>query len=98
MTARFWRPARRELLERTDTPNLDAAFIALLPEEQAAGPSRKYIFRRAPASDTAIAIEAEHVTVRFADFTAVDNVSFRIPRGEIFGFFSGQRLRQDHNA
>ncbi|ENR03496.1 hypothetical protein C010_01306 [Brucella ovis 80/125] len=76
----------QELLERTDTPNLDAAFIALLPEEQRRGHREIHIPPRAPASDTAIAIEAEHVTVRFGDFTAVDNVSFRIPRGEIFGF------------
>src|SRR5690606_25991174 len=32
------------------------------------------------------AIEAEGLTVRFGDFTAVDHVTFRIPRGEIFGF------------
>ncbi|QNQ62860.1 ribosome-associated ATPase/putative transporter RbbA [Brucella sp. 6810] len=76
----------QELLERTDTPNLDAAFIALLPEEQRRGHREIHIPPRAPASDAAIAIEAEHVTVRFGDFTAVDNVSFRIPRGEIFGF------------
>src|SRR5690606_5795716 len=33
-----------------------------------------------------IAIEAEHLSMRFGDFTAVDDVSFRIARGEIFGF------------
>ena len=33
-----------------------------------------------------IAIEAEGLTIRFGDFTAVDSVSFRIRRGEIFGF------------
>jgi ribosome-dependent ATPase len=32
------------------------------------------------------AIEAEGLTMRFGDFTAVDAVSFRIERGEIFGF------------
>ena len=32
------------------------------------------------------AIEAEGLTMRFGDFVAVDNVSFRIRRGEIFGF------------
>ncbi|TIV16748.1 MAG: ABC transporter ATP-binding protein, partial [Mesorhizobium sp.] len=32
------------------------------------------------------AIEAEHLTMRFGDFTAVDDASFRIGRGEIFGF------------
>ncbi len=33
-----------------------------------------------------IAIEAEGLTMRFGDFVAVDSVSFRIRRGEIFGF------------
>lgn len=36
-----------------------------------------------------IAIEAEGLTIRFGDFTAVDNVSFRIRRGEIFFGFLG---------
>ena len=34
----------------------------------------------------AIAIEARDLTMRFGDFVAVDHVSFRIERGEIFGF------------
>ena len=33
-----------------------------------------------------MAIEARDLTMRFGDFTAVDHVSFRINRGEIFGF------------
>jgi ribosome-dependent ATPase len=32
------------------------------------------------------AIEAHDLTIRFGDFVAVDHVSFRIARGEIFGF------------
>jgi ribosome-dependent ATPase len=32
------------------------------------------------------AIEAENLTRRFGNFTALDHVSFRIERGEIFGF------------
>ncbi|MDT6938938.1 ribosome-associated ATPase/putative transporter RbbA [Brucella pseudogrignonensis] len=76
----------QELLEKTKTPNLDAAFIALLPEELTKGHSEVVMPPRNTQTDTGIAIEAEHVTVRFGNFTAVDNVSFRIPRGEIFGF------------
>jgi ABC-2 type transport system ATP-binding protein len=34
----------------------------------------------------AAAITAEHLTIRFGDFTAVDDVSFAVNRGEIFGF------------
>ena len=37
-------------------------------------------------SDDGSAIEANHLTKKFGDFTAVDDVSFNIPRGEIFGF------------
>ena len=31
-------------------------------------------------------ITAEHLTIRFGNFTAVDNVSFSINKGELFGF------------
>ncbi|MCB4767760.1 ribosome-associated ATPase/putative transporter RbbA [Ancylobacter sp. Lp-2] len=75
-----------ELMERTGTPNLDAAFIALLPEDKRRGHKEVVIPPRAEGAGADIAIEAEHLTMRFGDFVAVDNVSFRIPRGEIFGF------------
>jgi ribosome-dependent ATPase len=75
------------ILAKTETSNLDAAFIALLPQERRAGHVEVVMpERRAVAADSEIAIEAEHLTMRFGDFTAVDNVSFRIGRGEIFGF------------
>ena len=32
------------------------------------------------------AVEVENLVKRFGDFTAVDRISFRVPRGEIFGF------------
>ena len=32
------------------------------------------------------AIEVENLTKKFGDFTAVDNISFKIPKGSIFGF------------
>ena len=32
------------------------------------------------------AITADHLTIRFGDFTAVDDVSFTVGKGEIFGF------------
>ncbi|GAA3102614.1 ribosome-associated ATPase/putative transporter RbbA [Rhizobium viscosum] len=75
-----------EILRRTGASNLDAAFIALLPEERRAGHRQIVIPPRSAEADGEIAIEAEHLTMRFGDFTAVDNVSFRIVRGEIFGF------------
>ena len=74
-----------ELLERTGTPDLDAAFIALLPEERRRGHRMLSVPPRAPTDGEPV-IEAEGLTCRFGDFTAVDHVSFRIERGEIFGF------------
>ncbi len=76
----------QELLERTGTPTVDDAFIALLPEDKRRGHGTLVIPPRDPAMDGAIAIEAEHLSMRFGDFTAVNDVSFRIERGEIFGF------------
>jgi ABC-2 type transport system ATP-binding protein len=38
-----------------------------------------------PVWDARPAIEAQHLIRRFGDFTAVNDVSFSIPRGEIFG-------------
>lgn len=75
-----------ELLAQTGQPTLDAAFIALLPEEKRKGHHEVIIPLRPAAEQAEIAIEAEHLTMRFGDFTAVDDVSFRIARGEIFGF------------
>ncbi|MBT9369620.1 ribosome-associated ATPase/putative transporter RbbA [Rhizobium sp. CSW-27] len=76
-----------ELLARTGTDNLDAAFIALLPEARRKGHAQLVIPPRdARGSGEDVAIEAENLTMRFGGFTAVDNVSFRIRKGEIFGF------------
>jgi len=39
-----------------------------------------------PAGDDPVAIRVEHLTRRFGAFTAVDDVSFEVKRGEVFGF------------
>ncbi|MBR0841103.1 ribosome-associated ATPase/putative transporter RbbA [Bradyrhizobium liaoningense] len=75
-----------ELLRQTGTGNLDAAFIALLPEEQRREHREVVIPPRRSDQGGDVAIEAEGLTVKFGDFTAVDHVTFRIARGEIFGF------------
>ena len=75
-----------ELMERTQTHDLDAAFIALLPEEERGNHEPLVIPPRDAAANSTMAIEADGLTMRFGDFTAVDHVSFRIARGEIFGF------------
>jgi ribosome-dependent ATPase len=74
-----------ELLARTGETTLEGAFIGLLPDERRRAHHDFVIPPRQP--DAALpAIEASHLTQRFGDFTAVDDVSFRIERGEIFGF------------
>ncbi|MBN8239892.1 ribosome-associated ATPase/putative transporter RbbA [Marinobacter hydrocarbonoclasticus] len=78
-----------ELREQTNTETLDDAFIALLPENrqvQESGDTANAAQRGPTGENQTPAIEAEHLTLRFGSFTAVRNVSFSIPKGEIFGF------------
>jgi ribosome-dependent ATPase len=65
--------------------SLEEAFIALLPEAQRRG----HTVLTVPPRDVSAAepvIDARDLTCRFGKFTAVDDVSFTIERGEIFGF------------
>jgi ribosome-dependent ATPase len=75
----------RNVLARTKTDKLEAAYIALLPSERRAEATG---FTIPPYHDPGgvPTIEAEGLTRRFGSFVAVDNVSFRIGTGEIFGF------------
>ncbi len=73
-----------ELLARTGSDSLEQAFIRLLPEAKRSQ-HRELVIPPQPHSDS-VAIEAHGLTMRFGDFVAVDQVNFRISRGEIFGF------------
>ncbi|GBG15136.1 ribosome-dependent ATPase [Novimethylophilus kurashikiensis] len=64
---------------------LEQAFIALLPNTQRDGYHPLEIPPQQPWEGEP-AIEAHALTKRFDSFTAVEAVSFRIRRGEIFGF------------
>ncbi|MFT0892049.1 ribosome-associated ATPase/putative transporter RbbA [Pseudochelatococcus sp. G4_1912] len=75
-----------DMLTRTGAQTLDDAFIALLPEEIRNAHHKVELRPRVEHPNETPAIEAEGLTMRFGDFVAVDNVSFRIPKGEIFGF------------
>mgnify|MGYP001800632443 CR=1 FL=1 len=74
-----------QLKARTGTADLDAAFVALLPEDKRHG-SGDLEIPPLDVTDTKPAIVANGLTRRFGDFTAVDEVSFEIEAGEIFGF------------
>ena len=78
--------APAEILKKTGKDNLDDAFIELLPEEQRAGHKTLIVPPLETTEADGYSIEAEGLTRRFGSFTAVDHVSFRIRKGEIFGF------------
>jgi len=75
-----------ELLARTGTDDLDAAFIKLLPEEKRLHHQKLMVPSRQMQVDTSPAIRAENLSMQFGNFIAVDHVDFEISRGEIFGF------------
>jgi ribosome-dependent ATPase len=74
-----------ELKALTGQATIEGAYVALLPEEMRSG-HRSFATPPLASSHDGTAIEAKGLTKRFGDFTAVDDVSFTIPRGEIFGF------------
>lgn len=75
-----------DFLAKTNSTNLEKAFIAMLPEALLKDYKPVVIIPRNMDDVSEIAIEATNLTMRFGDFTAVDHVSFKIGRGEIFGF------------
>jgi ribosome-dependent ATPase len=75
-----------QILQKAGEKTLEESFIALLPEEKRAQHKKVVVRPRTSAGGDVPAIETEGLTRRFGDFTAVDHVSFRISRGEIFGF------------
>lgn len=77
--------AREKVLAASGTGNVEAAFMRLLHPQAEAVPFFPPLPART-AFDGPPAIVAEGLTRRFGNFTAVDDVSFRIERGEIFGF------------
>lgn len=78
--------APNEMLAATGSDTLETAFIRMLPEARRAGHREIEVPPLPPGEAGDISIEAKNLTRRFGSFTAVDNVSFRIRRGEIFGF------------
>jgi ABC-2 type transport system ATP-binding protein len=77
---------------RTQAPSLEDVFVHMLRQagEQGSKPwefvSRAESTQPREAHLEIPAVEVEDLTRRFGAFTAVDRVSFSVPRGEIFGF------------
>ncbi len=76
---------------REAAPTLEDVFVSVLGnsdrtsslKEHQADPAR---FAHLSGNGHDIAVQVDHLTRRFGDFTAVDDISFQVPRGEIFGF------------
>ncbi len=75
----------QEIKDKTGTKDLESAFVGLLAGD-GAGERSGLEIPPLDVQDGPPAIVAKGLTRRFGDFTAVDNVSFEIRRGEIFGF------------
>lgn len=81
-------PANNGLKLETFDPELEDVFIAMLRRRQLVTMSPAALPKTrlsAPRSGTALAIEADQLVRQFGEFRAVDQVSFRVPQGEIFG-------------
>ncbi|HDR1025415.1 ribosome-associated ATPase/putative transporter RbbA [Pasteurella multocida] len=76
----------QQVLEATMSDNLEQAYIKLLPETKQTHWHAEQIPPFCADPTLPFAIEAEGLTKKFGTFTAVDQVSFNIPQGEIFGF------------
>jgi ribosome-dependent ATPase len=74
-----------EIKSRNGATTLEEAFISVLPEEKR-GQYRTIQIPPRLAQEGPPAIEADGLTKKFGTFAAVDHVSFRIEKGEIFGF------------
>lgn len=74
------------VLQESGCSRLEQAYIQLLPPDKQTSEEglQKTAFKADPHEP--YAMQAEGLTQRFGDFTAVNQVSFNIHRGEIFGF------------
>jgi ABC-2 type transport system ATP-binding protein len=77
-------------------PSLEDVFVSLIAAQQAASPVRDTAAARSapataaaapgPTTDGPPAVEVRGLTRRFGSFVAVDDVSFAVRPGEVFGF------------
>jgi len=77
---------------RETKPSLEDIFVSLLGKDRSPSPKVQETAEPAPelsataeTGDT-LAVEVAHLTRRFGDFTAVDDIGFQVNKGEIFGF------------
>jgi ABC-2 type transport system ATP-binding protein len=67
-------------------PSLEDIFVSLLGHHQSDAAREKTVFAKTMTASETPAVQVEHLSRRFGDFTAVDDISFQVKKGEIFGF------------
>jgi ABC-2 type transport system ATP-binding protein len=78
-------PERFEITFLPAAPRFEDAFMDILGGARPENSAVTAFFDSIHASERVAAVEARNLVKRFAAFTAVDDVSFTIRRGEIFG-------------
>lgn len=76
----------QQVLDDTHTDTLEEAYVKLLPPTKQDKGGALQLTPFVAEKNAPPAIEAKDLTKQFGDFIAVNNVSFTIQRGEIFGF------------
>ncbi|MDO4642638.1 MAG: ribosome-associated ATPase/putative transporter RbbA [Cardiobacteriaceae bacterium] len=76
----------QELMQTHGYSTLEETYIHLLPAEKQQGAGGLELTPFTPIPNAPPAMEAHDLTKQFGTFTAVNHVSFRIEKGEIFGF------------
>ncbi|TCP97273.1 ribosome-dependent ATPase [Cricetibacter osteomyelitidis] len=74
------------VLKTYRTLSLEDAYVQMLPQEKRGSGEGLNLTPFVKDPNLPPAMEAEGLTKQFGDFTAVNNVSFKIEKGEIFGF------------
>jgi ABC-2 type transport system ATP-binding protein len=71
---------------RRAAPSLEELFVSLIGRSQGPEAPIRFSPLQSPADPAAPAVTVERLVRRFGRFTAVDGISFRVPRGQVFGF------------
>jgi len=70
-------------------PSLEDVFVGLLGDHKEGSQREIELLQTADAregQDSAIAVDVSHLSRRFGSFIAVNDISFQVPVGQIFGF------------
>ncbi len=74
---------------RETQPSLEDIFVSLLGKDNPPTPKNQqidHIVQDQAATADNIAVQVDHITKKFGAFIAVDDISFQVTKGKIFGF------------